>query len=77
MPRVRRRMSVEEEALLTRLEPRSTEEAFCFQFSDDIRVMRAMAYKSRDAFNKALGVLEQHIAAYKTVTKRNIKKIKA
>lgn len=48
-----------------KLEPKSREQAFAFQFEDDIKSLKGFALISEEMFNWGLTTLETHIAAYK------------
>ena len=50
---------------MSRLNPKNREEAFTYQFEDDVKVLRACAHNSEDAFNRALTTLETHIKSYR------------
>ena len=45
--------------------PDTREEAFAYQFEDDVKILHSMAaIKSKESFRKHLAVLQAHIDAY-------------
>lgn len=56
---------------MSRLEPRNREEAFTYQFEDDVRVLRCLSMQDEEAFQKGLATLETHIAAYRSIRLKN------
>lgn len=55
----------------SRLDPRNREEAFAYQFEDDVRVLHACALAGETHFEKALQTIEIHISAYRN---KNLRK---
>lgn len=49
---------------MSRQFPSSREEAFAFQFEDDVKIIKSMSVLSKEAFVKQLSVLQAHIRAY-------------
>lgn len=52
---------------MSRLDPLTREQAFAYQFEDDVKLLRSISLTSRDnktAFEKQLAVLQAHIDAY-------------
>lgn len=57
---------------MSRLDPKNREDAFCYQFEDDVRVLKCHASGGDEAgFEKMLQTLEVHIAAYRN---KNLRK---
>lgn len=48
----------------SRLNPESREQAFVFQFEDDVRVLKSLALRDNECFRKHLAVMQAHINAY-------------
>lgn len=64
---------------MSRFEPKNREEAFTYQFEDDVKMLRAIAFEGEKKFEHALSTLEGHILAYrsarlKTACKKTKKK---
>lgn len=52
---------------MSRLDPKSREEAFSHQFEDDVKVIKAVAHHADPKeFEIALATLESHIGAYRS-----------
>ena len=49
---------------MSKLLPNTREEAFAYQFEDDIKILHSMALLSKESFKKHLVVLQAHIDAY-------------
>lgn len=50
---------------MSRLDPKNREQAFAYQFEDDVRVLHNISLAEPDKFEKGLSTLEAHIAAYR------------
>lgn len=44
--------------------PKNREDAFAYQFEDDVKMLHSMALISKEGFRKHLAVLQAHIDAY-------------
>ena len=44
--------------------PNNREEAFVYQFEDDIKMLKSLCNLSKDGFKKHLSILQAHIDAY-------------
>lgn len=44
--------------------PNTREEAFAYQFEDDVKKLHSLSLLSKDAFKKHLAILQAHIDAY-------------
>lgn len=44
--------------------PSTREEAFAYQFEDDVKILHSMALSSKEGFKRYLAVLQAHIDAY-------------
>jgi hypothetical protein len=44
--------------------PNTREEAFAYQFEDDVKILHSMAVLNKEGFRKHLAVLQAHIDAY-------------
>lgn len=53
---------------MSKLEPKNAEEAFTYQFEDDVKTLRACSFSKKD-FLKQLEVLKIHIATYEKLHK--------
>jgi len=52
---------------MSRIEPKNRMEAFCYQFEDDVKLLKALALVGRDAaFWQSLNTLKAHIKAYES-----------
>jgi len=61
---------------MSKLDPRNREEAFSWQFEDDVKMLRSISMlDNQQSFDKALQTLLAHIKAYYST--RLIKKTKA
>ena len=49
---------------MSRLDPKNREEAYSYQFEDDVKVLKTMSKTSPHEFKKALDVLRTHIVTY-------------
>lgn len=49
---------------MSRIDPVNREQAFAYQFEDDVKVLHSMAVLDREAFRKHLAVMQAHIDAY-------------
>lgn len=47
--------------------PNTREEAFAYQFEDDVKMLRSLSLLDKDAFKKYLVVLQAHIDAYNNI----------
>lgn len=62
---------------MSKYEPINREDAFAYQFEDDVKVLKQLALVNEDTFEKGLKTLEAHIAAYRNKTlKRTVTKTK-
>ena len=57
---------------MSRLDPKNREEAFTYQFEDDIKVLRCAATQGATEFEQALSTLEIHIVAYRSKRLKNV-----
>jgi hypothetical protein len=53
-----------------RLEPRNREQAFSYQFEDDVRVLKALSLIGEKEFKKGLQTLRDHMNAYENISKK-------
>ena len=58
---------------MSRLNPENREEAFTYQFEDDVKMLRACALNGQDTFKKALDTLKTHISTYEKLSKKKSK----
>ncbi len=49
-------------------EPKNREEAFCFQFEDDVKMLHSVALVGESYFKQGLETLKTHIAAYEQLS---------
>jgi hypothetical protein len=49
---------------MSRQLPNTREEAFAYQFEDDVKILHSLARLSKESFKKHLAVLQAHIDAY-------------
>ena len=56
---------------MSRLEPINREDAFTYQFEEDVRVLKCLARQGEADFEKGLQTLEAHISAYRN---KNLRK---
>lgn len=62
---------------MSRLEPKNTEEAFTYQFEDDVKVLRACSHNNTESFMKQLRILKIHIqTCEKQLNKNYLNKVK-
>jgi hypothetical protein len=51
--------------------PKTREEAFAYQFEDDVKILHSMSIISREGFKKHLAILQAHIDAYNNLDLQN------
>lgn len=49
---------------MSRFDPKTREEAFAYQFEDDVKIIFSLGLLSKEAFKKHLSILQAHIDAY-------------
>lgn len=49
---------------MTKQLPNTREEAFAYQFEDDVKILHSLARRDKESFKKHLAVLQAHIDAY-------------
>jgi hypothetical protein len=49
---------------MSKLLPNTREEAFAYQFEDDVKMLKSMSNLSKEGFKKYLALLQSHIDAY-------------
>jgi hypothetical protein len=47
--------------------PNTREEAFAYQFEDDVKMLHSLAILNKEGFKKHLAILQAHIDAYNNV----------
>jgi hypothetical protein len=52
---------------MSKLLPNTREEAFAYQFQDDVKILYSMSLLNKEAFKKHLGILQAHIDAYNNI----------
>jgi GTPase involved in cell partitioning and DNA repair len=50
--------------IMSKLDPKTREQAFAYQFEDDVKMLHSMSLLSKDGFKKHLAILQAHIDAY-------------
>ena len=61
---------------MSRIDPKNREEAFMYQFEDDMKILSSSSKRGEEAFEKAIDILESHIKAYRSKRLKNaIKKV--
>ncbi len=54
---------------MSKFSPKSREEAFAYQFEDDVKILHSMAAtNSTESFKKHLAILQAHIDAYNSLS---------
>lgn len=55
---------------MSKLEPKNRKEAFCYQFEDDIKLLKSFALlDDQNEYLKQLGIIEMHIKNCKELIK--------
>lgn len=52
---------------MSKLEPKTREEAFVHQFEDDVKKLKSLSILNKEAFKQNLATLQAHIDAYYTL----------
>lgn len=55
---------------MSRLDPKTREEAFSYQFEDDVKMLKAVSRLSSDSFKSSLQTLKSHIESYERLSKK-------
>jgi hypothetical protein len=51
--------------------PKTREQAFAYQFEDDVKILHSMSLISKEGFKKHLAILQAHIDAYNNLDLQN------
>ena len=57
---------------MSRLDPKNREEAFTYQFEDDVKMLKVASLSGEKEFEQVLKRLEVHIGAYRSKRLRNM-----